>query len=213
MVEQQQGQPQHVRAIVRKLAGNARGYALAVDITPSADVTAWTAELVLPQGATAKAGPGTTVEMQGQVAVLTPKTQQVGTSEHGVAYAAISGSTNAPTHARVKATVGDRDEFAQVDGFYISDKGGRLQPATEETWPGSTKASTNPHSFTHGSGGGSGGGGGGGGQFSCRLFVDHVNQTVTHEITTDAGGGGGAGGGYGESGGDYHQHQQQNRGK
>ena len=129
MADQQQGQPQHVRAIVRKLAGNARGYALAVDITPSADVTAWTAELVLPQGATAKAGPGTTVEMQGQVAVLTPKTQQVGTSEHGVAYAAISGTTSAPTHARVKATVGDRDEFAQVDGFYISDKGGRLQPA------------------------------------------------------------------------------------
>jgi len=208
------GQPsvEGVAAILRRVAATPRGYALDVDLAArEVDVTEWWAELVLPDGATVAAGPGTTVEPQGQLVKLRDDEQIIPTGSKGSALAAVTGTPNAPTHVRVHVATTNETGNAHVDGLFVQDKRGRLHSATESTWPGSTTSVTDPDAWTHG--GGSGGGGGGGGQFECDLLVDFANQTVRHQIRTDAGGGGGAGGGGTTSGEyDYHQHQKTSRG-
>lgn len=214
---QQGGKPlTEVHAILRRIASTGQGYAFAVDLASTVEITTWHAEVVLPQGATAGAGPATTVEKQGTgVIKLVPANPAVpspgvaGGKSTARVNAAALGSTQAPTHVRVQATLADGTAgSATVDGLYVTGKNGRVYPASEQSWPGSSKTQTDPTKFTTGSGGGFGGGGGGGGQFSCDLLVDFANQTVKHVIGSDAGGGGGSGGGYG-GGTEYQQNNHQ----
>lgn len=212
---QQQQPATGVRAILQKVGATSNGQAVTVHVTAEKEVTSWYAELVLPTGATASSGPGTTVTTQGSSATLTPTNGHItppsGGTGRSSASAAISGSGNAPQAVRVQATFTDGSKgFATVDGLYVTGTGKRVIPASEQTWPGSSKTVTDPTKFHTGGGFGHGGGGGGGGQFSCDLFVDFANQTVKHTVGSDAGGGGGSGGGGGQ-GSSYQQnnHQQQ----
>lgn len=218
MTEPTQQQPstlEGVHAMVQKVGSSATGQAVTVRLTSEQELASWYAELVLPQGATATAGPGTTVSMQGSTVKLTPVSGTVtpttggkGTSSASVA---ISGTQNAPQAVRVSASLSSgRVGYAALDGLYVATSRGRAIPASEQSWPGSGKTVTDPNKFSTGGGSGGGGGGGGGGQFSCDLFVDFQNQTVRHAVGSDAGGGGGSGGGGGYgSGYDQNNHQKQ----
>lgn len=192
-----------IEAIVQRYRPVPGGYLMAVRIASRVEITDWYAELVAPDGAAVQAGRGTTVTKQPISYRAEPADGHLypsgGSVATGAVYIAVGAQPNAPRRLRVKANGVNTGGWVEVKGVYTTDSRGRLVPATEAAWPGSTAINTDLGGWEHGSGGGFGGGGGGGGGGQSELIaeIDETGKLRRLEHKTDGGGGGGAGGGGG----------------